>query len=101
MIRLSEIAFRLTDRLPPASRFLAQRQLHHPIFHKFGWGIAASVFAQTVLFAIKVADRLQTITYQKIHNDIQIVVGYSQPLGSPMWLWLQSSAWVMSTSTRS
>lgn len=95
MTSLSEIAFRLTDRLPPASRFLAQRQLQHSIFHKFGWGIAASVFAQTILFALETAERLQTITHREVRNGIQITVGYFEPLGSPFSLWLQSSAWVI------
>lgn len=95
MISLSEIAFRLTDRLPPAPRFLAQRQLHHPIFHKYGWGIAASVFAQTVLFALETAERLQAITHREIYNEIQVVVGYFQPLDPPMQLWLHSNAWAI------
>lgn len=95
MIRLSDIALRLSDRLPPASRFLAQRQLHHPIFHKFGWGIAASVFAQTVLFAIETVESLQAITHREVRNGIQITVGYFQPLPSPLQLWLHSSAWAI------
>ena len=95
MNRLSETALRLTDRLPPASRFLAQRQLHHPIFQKYGWGIAASVFAQTELFALETSERLQAITRHEIRSGIQVVAGYSVPLGPPVWLWLHSGAWVL------
>ncbi len=95
MSRLSETALRLTDRLPPASRFLAQRQLHHPIFQKYGWGIAASVFAQTVLFTLETAERLQAITRHEIRSGIQVVAGYSEPLGPPVRLWLHSGAWVL------
>lgn len=95
MIRLAEIAFCLSGRLPPASRFLVQRQLHHPIFQKYGWGVAASVLAQTVLFSLEAAERLRAITRHEIHGGIRAAAGYCAPLDPPVHLWLHSGAWVI------